>query len=144
MTPATSFSHVALNCRDPKVTEAFYTRHFGFRRARVVPLGSDQLVFLRSGEVLLELFRAEGPADGPPVEGDGPHSAGVRHLAFQTDDVDAVLAAMGEEAQVSLGPLDFGDFIPGWRTAWLRDPDGVIIEISQGYTDDTGPGNGDG
>jgi hypothetical protein len=55
------------------------------------------------------------------------------------DDVDATLAAMGADAVVTLGPLDFGAFIPGWRTAWVSDPDGNIVEISQGYTDQDDP-----
>lgn len=28
---------------------------------------------------------------------------------------------------------------PGWRTVWLADPDGRIIEISQGFTDQENP-----
>lgn len=139
MTPAMRFSHVALNCRDPEVTERFYVRHFGFRRARVVPLGEQQLVFLRAGDVWLELFQAEGEDRAPRSEGDGPHTVGERHLAFQTDDVDAVLNGLGDDVEVTLGPLDFGAFIPGWRTAWVRDPDGVIVEISQGYVDQDDP-----
>lgn len=138
--PPPSWSHVALNCRDPLVTEEFYRRHLGFRRARVVPLGAEQIVFLRSGEVLLELFRAAdeaadataAPAAGP----DGPgRPGGVRHIAFQTDDVDAFLARMGTDARVSLGPLSFDEVLPGWRSVWLLDPDGVVVEVSQGYRD---------
>ena len=137
------FSHVALNCRDVDATERYYSRHFGFRRVRMVPLGEARLVYLRSGNVLLELFQAEGEAPGEGHVGDGPLHPGVRHIAFQTDDVDAVLAAMGPDAEVTLGPLDFGDSIPGWRTTWVRDPDGVIVEISQGYVDQAdGPGPG--
>ncbi len=139
MSATLRFSHVALNCRDPEATERFYVRHFGFHRARVVPLGEQQLVFLRSGDTWLELFQAEGDEPGPRFDGDGPHAYGVRHLAFQTDDVDAVLASLAGVAEVTLGPLDFGDFIPGWRTAWVRDPDGVIVEISQGYVDQDAP-----
>ena len=30
------FFHVAVACKDPSVTEAFYTKHFGFRRAQVI------------------------------------------------------------------------------------------------------------
>jgi glyoxylase I family protein len=41
----TTFAHVALNCRDIAAIERFYTRHFGFRRARVINLGVDQIVF---------------------------------------------------------------------------------------------------
>jgi glyoxylase I family protein len=128
---------VALNCRDLATTERFYVRHFGFRRVRAIPLGEQQIVFLRSGDVLLELFHAEGVVD--PAVADGPHAAGaVRHLAFQTSDVDAFLTDLGADAEVTLGPLDFGDFIPGWRTAWVRDPDGVVVEVSQGYVDEAG------
>jgi glyoxylase I family protein len=131
-----AFSHVALNCRDLAATEAFYAR-FGFERVRTIPLGESAIVFLRLGSVLLELFAAEGSVDA--AVGDGPHAAGaVRHIAFQTDDVDAVLAALGSDAVVTLGPLDFDAFIPGWRTVWLRDPDGVIVEVSQGYRDEAG------
>lgn len=133
------FSHLALNCRDPLATERFYRDHFGFERARVIPLGDDQIVFLRSGDVYLELFRAEGEAGTPRPDGDGPHTPGPRHLAFQVDDVDAKLAQMGDGAEVTFGPLDFDDFIPGWRTVWLRDPDGNIVEISQGYRDESAP-----
>lgn len=133
------FSHVALNCRDPRATEQFYTRHFGFRRARVIPLGGEQIVFLKAGAVYLELFQAKGDPPGPALEKDGPAYPGVRHLAFQVDDVDAALTAMGPDAVVTLGPLDFGSFIPGWRTAWVADPDGMIVEISQGYTDQDNP-----
>jgi glyoxylase I family protein len=133
------FSHVALNCREPHVIESFYTRHFGFERARVIPLGTDEIVFLRCGDVYLELFRAVGdPALPAPVK-DGPVGPGCRHIAFQVDDVDAKLADMGEDARVTLGPLSFDDVIPGWRTAWIADPEGNIVEISQGYRDQIDP-----
>ena len=133
------FSHVALNCRDPLATERYYVRHFGFRRARVIPLGAEQIVFLKAGTIYLELFQAKGDPPGAPVEKDGPAYRGVRHIAFQVDDVNAKLAEMGADAAVTLGPLDFGAFIPGWRTVWVADPDGNIVEISQGYTDQDNP-----
>lgn len=132
------FSHVALNCKDPARIERFYTGHFGFRRARAVDLGGGaQIVFLKAGPVYLELFRAEGDRPSSAPAADGDRTPGVRHIAFQVDDVDATLAAMGDDARaVTLGPLDFGGFIPGWRSAWLADPEGNIVEISQGFTDD--------
>jgi glyoxylase I family protein len=133
---ALAFHHVAISCKDPVVTERFYLQHFGFRRARVIPLGNDQqIVFLRNGNTYLELFKAEGNAPAPVATQDGPHYAGWRHIAFIVDDVDATLAAMGNDARVTLGPLSFDAFIPGWRTVWVADPDGNIVEISQGYKD---------
>lgn len=134
-----AFSHVALNCRDMAATERFYSRHFGFHRARVIDLGNDQIVFLKSGHVYLELFRATDAVPVAAPEKDGHGWAGVRHLAFQVDDVDATLAEMGADTQVTLGPLEFDAFIPGWKTAWVRDPDGNIVEVSQGFVDQTNP-----
>ena len=137
---AMRFSHVALSCADPIATEKWYVRHFAFQRARVIPLGEQQIVFLKNDQgVYLELFSSEGDVPAPRAGGDGPHYPGVRHLAFQVDNVDAALAAMGDAARVTLGPLDFDAFIPGWRTVWVADPDGNIVEISQGYTDQENP-----
>ncbi|MGH3252908.1 MAG: VOC family protein [Trebonia sp.] len=129
------WSHVALNCRDQQATEDFYQKWFDFERARVVPLGEEQIVFLRQGDVYLELFHATADAVHAPTA-DGPQNTGaVRHIAFQTDDLEAFLTQIGDAIPVSLGPLKFEDFIPGWRTVWLIDPDGVIVEVSQGYRD---------
>jgi glyoxylase I family protein len=135
------FSHVALNCQDPATVERFYARHFGFRRARVVSLpDGGQIVFLKAGFVYLELFKAEGARPSPPPTADGYHFPGVRHLAFQVDDVDPVLASLKAEGRaVTLGPIDFGSFIPGWRTAWVADPEGNIVEVSQGFVDQPQP-----
>jgi glyoxylase I family protein len=55
------------------------------------------------------------------------------------DDVDEKLAEIGFDAQVTLGPLTFDGFIPGWKTAWIRDPEGNIVEVSQGFVDQENP-----
>jgi len=134
------WSHTALNCRDQLTTENFYRKWFGFQRARVVPLGADQVVFLRQEDAYLELFRVTANPPREPAEADGPKNTGtVRHLAFQTDDLDAFLARIGDAVPISLGPLCFDDFIPGWRSVWLTDPDGVIVEVSEGYRDEDPP-----
>jgi glyoxylase I family protein len=130
------WSHVGLNCRDTTATAEFYQRWFGFLPARAVPLDGQQILFLRRDDAHLELFPAAAPATAKNT-GAGSESPGaIRHIAFQTDDVDAFLASMGEAADVTLGPLDFSDFINGWKTVWLRDPDGVVVEVSQGYRDE--------
>ncbi len=133
------FSHMALNCKDPAAVERFYTRYFGFKRARLIALGDTQIVFIKCGTMYLELFSAEGQSPAAMPAADGHHFPGWRHIAFQVDDVDAKLAELGDAAQITLGPLDFSDFIPGWHTVWISDPEGNIVEISQGYTDQANP-----
>jgi glyoxylase I family protein len=134
------FSHIALNCKDPIAVEKFYTKHFGFKRTRVIPLGEgNQIVFTKSGPIYLEIFSAQGDSPAPPPAKDGHTFQGVRHIAFQVENVDAKIAEMGEDAKITLGPLSFDDFIPGWRTVWISDPEGNIVEISQGYQDEANP-----
>ncbi|WP_037859217.1 VOC family protein [Streptomyces sp. NRRL S-340] len=129
------WAHVGLNCRDQRATEEFYRRWFGFERARVVEADGSRVVFLKAGPVYLELFPT-GSEPAFATAKDGPDNPGaVRHLAFQVDDVDAFMAAADGELEVLLGPLAFDAFIPGWKTVWVADPDGVVIEVSQGYTD---------
>ena len=134
-----TFSHVAMTCNDPIAVERFYTKYFGFKRARVIPWGDEQMVFIKSGNYYLELIQAKENAPVAPAGGDGPQYPGLRHLAFKVDDVDALLAEMGENVEITLGPLDFDDFIPGWRTVWVADPEGNVVEISQGYVDQENP-----
>jgi glyoxylase I family protein len=45
------------------------------------------------------------------------------------------LAIWGDRIPVTLGPLRFDEFIPGWRSVWLTDPDGVVVEVSEGFHD---------
>jgi glyoxylase I family protein len=138
--PSLKFAHVAINCNDQIAIEKFYTKYFGFQRARVVILpDNEQIVFLKLDTVHLELFKAKGELPAQKQAGDGPQYSGLRHLAFQVDDVDAKLKELAGVAEITQGPINFDSFIPGWRTAWVADPEGNIIEISQGYVDQKNP-----
>jgi glyoxylase I family protein len=139
MSSNAEFSHIGLSCKDPLAIERFYSRYFGFRRVRVYAPGPGQVVVIRSGPFALELFPSTEPLPAPRILGAGPDYPGVRHIAFQIADLDAKLAEIGADAQVTLGPLDMSQFIPGMRVAWISDPEGNIVELNQGYVDDENP-----
>ena len=128
-----SFAHISITCDDPLNVERFYSKYFGFRRERVVQLGEDNIIFTRAGNLVFEIFKASEERPIPKRLNDGPPYSEWRHIAFEVDDVDAFIAALGNDAQVTLAPMEFYDFIPGWKSAWIADPEGNIIEISQGY-----------
>lgn len=134
-----SLHHVGITAKDPIALERYYSRYFGFKRARVLPIDDGQIVFIKSGDTYLEIFgtKEDRPAAAP--ENDGYPYPGFRHIAFKVDSVDDKLAEMGDDAKITLGPFSFDDFIPGWRTVWVSDPEGNIVEISQGFTDDDNP-----
>jgi glyoxylase I family protein len=133
------FAHMGFNCQDPIAMEKFYAKYFGFKRVRVIPIDKGQIVFIRSGTITLELFSAEGERPTPLPEKDGYTFPGWRHISFKVENVDAKLAEMGTDARITFGPFDFDQVIPGWRTVWVADPEGNIIEISQGYVDEDNP-----
>lgn len=134
-----AFSHMAITCQDPIAVEKFYTKYFGFMRTRVIPLGEDQIVFIKSDNFSIELFKTKENPITPKPEKDGLPYPGWRHISFTVDNVDKKIAAMGDDAKITLGPLSFDNFIPGWRTVWLADPEGNIVEVSQGYVDQHDP-----
>ena len=131
----TTFAHVALNCDDLDAIIDFYTEHLGFSLDRVFDVGEGgRIAFIRNGAVHLELFQAVGERPTPKEDADGPSYSGLRHIAFTVDDVDAEVARLQRAgAQLNLGPTDFDAFIPGWRSAWMADPEGNVFELSQGY-----------
>jgi glyoxylase I family protein len=134
---STAFHHMAIACNDPLVIEKFYSNFFGYRRARVLPLGDgSQIVFLKNENSYLELFKAKEARPVPHAAADGPWYSEWRHIAFKVPNVDAKMAELGAEGHISLGPFDFDAFIPGWRTVWIADPEGNIVEISQGFVDE--------
>jgi glyoxylase I family protein len=131
--------HMGLACADPIAVERWYTKHFGFTRKRVYAPGPEQVVVIGNEGASLELFPAKGEAPPPRGEGAGPEYPGWRHVAFLVDDLDATLAKMGDDAKITLGPLDMSALIEGMRVAWISDPEGNIVELNQGYEEETSP-----
>lgn len=125
-----SFGHVGLNCLDVQATESFYSRFFGFNRDREIIIGDQKLIFISSGKVTFELFEATGAVE-LLHDATGPTVPGFRHLALCVDDVAEVLSAIAGEAEITMGPIDLSEYGLSQAIAWLRDPDGRILEIYQ-------------
>jgi glyoxylase I family protein len=142
-------SMIAIVSANPAASERYYRDYFAFRRARVYMPGPNQVVVLRSGSSLLQIFPAFEPrpqcldqssGDSSPYPGGsiaGPLYPGLRKIAFYVEDIAAQIAAMGADADV-VGPIREG-LIPGSKVAWLHDPDGIVIELIEGYYDDPNP-----
>jgi len=124
--------HIAFNCRDREAQEAFYAKHFGFRRVRVFNTGTDgEFVMLRSGPTCLELFSAAaGQAGG------GEQAVGFKHVALEVADVPAAVAALNADGIETERIIDCSSLAPGWRVCFFDDPEGNRLELIEGYQDD--------
>ncbi len=134
---ARAVQHIAFNCKDRIAQEKFYTQHFGCRRVRVFKAGQpDQFVMLRVGDVYLELFQADAAALDQPA---GPQPIGFKHLAFEVADIEATAAALNAHGTETGRIIDSGDQVPGLKVCFLRDPEGNVIELMEGWQDDPSP-----
>jgi len=80
----------------------------------------------------VELSRFLTP--GADVSDGGPRDApanahGLRHLAFEVDDLDAVLATLG---RLGYGPIrDVVRYEDVYRLCFVRGPEGLIAELAE-------------
>lgn len=126
--------HIAFHCRDRLALERFYTKHLGFQRARVFNAGTEnEFVMLRLGACCIEFF-----ASAHPEAETADPAVGVKHLAYETGDLDAVLASMKADG-VEPGPIMEDVGVEGMRICFLQDPEGNTIELMEGWKDQENP-----
>jgi glyoxylase I family protein len=130
----TTVHHLALNCRDMRAQEVFYSRHFGFRRARVINAGTPQeFIMLRLGAMCLELFQVN-PADAAARGGEQP--VGAKHFAFHVDDIEAAVRALNADGIATDKIIDCAKLLPGLKVCFFNDPEGNRLELMQGWRDE--------
>jgi len=127
-----ALQHIAFNCKDRIAQERFYTTHFGFARARVFNPGAPgEFVMIRRDETCLELF-----ASADASQRGGEQAVGFKHLAFEVDDLDAMVAALVADGVAVEGIIDCAEHVPGMRVCFFNDPEGNRIELVEGYRDE--------
>ena len=123
------FEHVGMTSGDLDRTIAFYCELLGLRLVLRKPSGQGEVAFLDAGGGMLEIFAQPGDEVAPSRDVP-PGEAGVRHLTFAFDDVDATFARL-ESAGVAIverpRAAHHTEMIA--RVAFVRDPDGIIVEL---------------
>jgi len=121
-----TIEHATIRCRDLEHTIQFYRSMFQaqvlFRRN--LP-GGKTIVYLRLGDSMLELMDF-----GPAREvGDPRDFYGVHHIGIKTSHFDAAYGDLkAKGAQFLVEPFSP---VPGIRLAFLKDPNGAVIEIAE-------------
>ena len=122
----TKFTYTGIRVKDLNQSVQFYTKVLGMReegRSEIETSGGE-VVSLTShdGGPVLELnyYEKGSKYDTEYVVGEG-----VDHLAFQVDDLDKALA----EARAAGYPVALEMKTPNSRWAYIRDPNGIFIEL---------------
>lgn len=121
--------HVGTTSGNLDRTIAFYCDLLGLRLVLRKPQPRGELAFLDTGAGMLEVYAPAAP-DVARFRDVPPHEAGMRHLTFAVADVDAMIAKL-EAAGVEIveRPRDAYNTEMMRRVAFVRDPDGIIVEL---------------
>jgi glyoxylase I family protein len=118
--------HVAIICSDYEASKYFYTHVIGFtilaenyREERQ----SYKLDLALNDSNIIELFSFPDP----PKRISRPEAAGLRHLAFEVDDIEASIAWLNAN-NVSCEPIRIDEFT-NKRFTFFADPDGLPLEF---------------
>lgn len=119
------FLHTSITVKDLDESIDFYTKHLGLKllRRREIPENNAEVAFLadeaHSAEIELTYWRGKERY----VEGDQ-----LDHLAFEVDDLDAVIKRVREEGvEVAKEPYTLKG--GSRRLAFIKDPNGIWIEL---------------
>lgn len=118
--------HIAIICSDYETSKRFYTDVLGFEVKQEVfreARNSWKLDLKVAGKYQIELFSFPGPAPRPSR----PEAAGLRHLAFEVDDLEAAILFLSAK-NVQTEPIRVDEFT-GKRFTFFADPDGLPLEL---------------
>ena len=127
------FDHVGVNVADLEAQAAWYEKAFGLHRTHpftVPPIEMTGIFLIDGHGIAIELVHR--PNNQPGMDAPNPAVAaltrGWGHICLRVDDVDALYAQLlAVGAQSAMAPQDSPE--PGVRFAWVRDPEGNLIEF---------------
>lgn len=118
--------HIAIICSDYAVSKRFYTEILGLKAVREVYRAerkSYKLDLEVNGLYQIELFSFPDTPKRPSR----PEARGLRHLAFEVDDIEAAILALSDH-RVATEPIRVDEFT-GKRFTFFADPDDLPIEF---------------
>jgi len=121
-----SVHHIAIICSDYARSKAFYTEDLGLQVIREVyraERDSYKLDLALNDQYVIELFSFPKPPSRPSR----PESSGLRHLAFQVNNLDFTVQELTKKG-IKSEPIRIDEFT-GKRFTFIADPDDLPLEF---------------
>ena len=118
--------HIAIICSDYQVSKKFYVEILGLEIIQEVyreERQSFKLDLALNGNYIVELFSFPNP----PKRVSKPEALGLRHLAFEVNDIQTVIDHL-EQNNIIVEPIRTDEFT-GKRFTFISDPDELPIEF---------------
>ncbi|MBR2290402.1 MAG: VOC family protein [Clostridia bacterium] len=120
--------HIAIIVSDYQKAKDFYVNQLGFEviRENFRPNKNDWKIDLKvDNNTELELFVMKNP----PKRVSNPEAAGLRHLAFQIDNIEAVVEELKSKG-IECEAIRVDEFT-GKKMTFFRDPDNLPLELHE-------------
>ena len=121
-----SIHHIAIICSDYEKSKYFYTQVLELKIIKEVyrkERDSYKLDLSLNGKYIIELFSFPSPAKRPSR----PEAACLRHLAFEVDNINAVVEKLMNNL-IAVEEIRIDEFT-NKRFTFFADPDDLPIEI---------------
>ena len=122
----TKVHHIAIICSDYEKSKRFYVEVLGLEIIREIfreERASYKLDLALNGDYIIELFSFPNP----PSRLSRPEATGLRHLAFEVDDLDRIVAHL-QKNQIEMEAIRTDEFT-NKRFLFIADPDQLPIEF---------------
>ncbi|MCR5415768.1 MAG: VOC family protein [Pseudobutyrivibrio sp.] len=120
--------HVAIIVSNYEVSKDFYVNKLGFKivRENYRPDKNDWKLDLKVNEnTELEIFAPQNPPKRPSF----PEACGLRHLAFNVENIEAEVAEL-KSLGIECEPIRTDTFT-GEKMTFFFDPDGLPLELHE-------------
>lgn len=135
--------HIGINVEDLEAAKLFFT-DLGFSVVgetvmqgelvdKVTGLKDvkDDLVMLQApdGQLNIELVKFHHPVDEAGVQPALANTLGLRHLCFEVEDLDGILASLQQKGYKLVGEVQ--TYEETWKLCYVHGPEGIIIEVAE-------------
>jgi catechol 2,3-dioxygenase-like lactoylglutathione lyase family enzyme len=135
--------HIGINVENLEAAKLFFTE-LGFTVSGEIKMQGELLdavtglkgartefVTLQApdGQLSLEVTKYHQPVDPEGIRPGGPNALGLRHIAFEVDDLDGIVKTLQQKGYDLLGSVQ--NYQNVWKLCYVRGPEGIIVEFAE-------------
>ena len=135
--------HIGINVENLEAAKVFFT-DLGFTVAGEMKMkgklldavtglkgARTEFVMLQApdGQLSLEVIKYHHPVDPEGIRPAGPNALGLRHLAFQVDDLDGIVKTLKQKGHDLVGSVQNYENV--WKLCYVHGPEGIIVELAE-------------
>ena len=136
-------NHIGINVNDIASAKAFFLE-LGFTIEgeaemqgelldKVIGLKDAQTEFVMlqapDGQLNIEVIKYHQPIDTKGIQVQLANTLGMRHIAFEVDHVEELVAALNKKGYELVGEMQTYENI--WKLCYIRGPEGLIVELAE-------------